>query len=170
MSAEHLEAATALIRQQIENAQGPLPPAFLVEFLLKEWRRYLAAVHHDFGAESLEWNKAVAATERLLWSVAPKSDTEERSRLLAAIEPVVAAVKLGMDVAGTEAASRQSFLRTLADIHLARINPSKDSSAADKGKESLGDDTVSIDMRDPRYAKLLDMLNEADIEYYDMDR
>ena len=61
-----LEAANNVIRNAIEAANGPLPPSFVVEFLLTHWRQYLAAIHRVHGEASQEWKDAIAVSDQLV--------------------------------------------------------------------------------------------------------
>jgi len=52
LGSRHARAATAAIRQLIEAARGPLPPVFVLQFLLYDWRQSLAVVHREYGEAS----------------------------------------------------------------------------------------------------------------------
>src|SRR5690554_5211680 len=123
MASTYFKAATDSIRRHIEAAHGPLPPGFLVQFLLEDWRRYLAMVHRDHGEHSAEWREANRLTERLLWSIAPKETPEERAELVRSLEPLLSGLRRGMEVSGMDDERRAEFLRLLESVHIVRINP-----------------------------------------------
>lgn len=176
MSETPVQAAGAAIRKAIEATQGPLPPAFVVEFLLSHWRRYLALTHRDAGPASEAWKAAVTATERLLWSVAPKATADDRNALSAALNPLLVSLRRGLDVAAMDEATRAAFLRQLADWHLSLISQASTpgsatqaavaplSPPASDADDAPLSDTISLDVNDPRYAKLLDMLQGGEVE------
>lgn len=164
MSHPSVEAASAVVRSRIEATPGPLPPGFLVEVLLTWWRRHLALIHRDEGADSPRWQESVELTERLLWSTAPKADAEARKRLQASLEPLVAGIRAALEHGGMPAAPRRAFLLELAEVHIARLNPERPGRyALPQGREP-GADTIAFDIRDPRHARLLEFLNGAEIE------
>jgi hypothetical protein len=161
-----VQAAGAAIRKAIADGDGPLPPKFLVEFLLQEWRRYLALTHHRHGPASAEWQAAVDATLRLIVSAQPVHSPAQRSRLMQSLPALVAAIKFGTGVADTPLATREAFLAEMRNIHLALIEPPVD--GKEKPEADLSD-TVSMDVRDPRYRMLLDRLDGADgVEHIEM--
>jgi len=161
-----VQAAGAAIRKAIADGDGPLPPKFLVEFLLQEWRRYLALTHRRHGQESPEWTAAVDSTLHLITSVQPVRTPAQRSKLMQSLPKLVADIKHATHVAATPVAARDAFLAELRDIHLALIEPPKD------GKETPEpdlSDTITMDVRDPRYRMLLDKLDGADgVEHIEM--
>lgn len=154
-----VQAAGAAIRKAIADGDGPLPPKFLVEFLLQEWRRYLALTHRRHGPESVEWQAAVDATLHLILSVLPVRSAAQRSKLTQSLPKLVADLKIGTATAGTPVAVRDAFLAQLRDVHLGLIEPPKSGKEAPEPDLS---DTISMDVRDPRYRMLLDKLDGAD--------
>lgn len=154
-----VQAAGAAIRKVIADSDGPLPPKFLVEFLLQEWRRYLALTHHRHGPASAEWTAAVDTTLHLILSVVPTRSAATRSKLMQSLPKLVADLKAGCAMAATPAGVRDSFLAGLREIHLALIE------APGNGKDTPEpdlSDTITMDVRDPRYRLLLDKLDGAD--------
>lgn len=161
-----VQAAGAAIRKAIADGDGPLPPKFLVEFLLQEWRRYLALTHHREGPDSADWAAAVDATRRLILSVLPVRSAAQRSKLMQSLPKLVADLKKGCATAATPDAARDAFLAQLREIHLALIEPPKNGREAPEPDLS---DTITMDVRDPRYRLLLDKLDGADgVEHIEM--
>lgn len=175
ISTEHIQAASGAVRKAIEDVQGPMPPGFIVEFLLKEWRRYLALVHQESGAESEAWRQAIITMERLLWSAAPKATPEDRTGLSNALTDLVHRLKLGMESVHTDAEARETFLTALRGMHLDMLNPARTGAEAKSGA-SLSparpvdemSDTISMNVRDPRYRELLDLLSTDNVEQIDI--
>ena len=164
ISAEHIEAASIAVRKAIEEVQGPFPPAFVVEFLLKEWRRYLALVHQQDGDQCEAWRQAIATMDKLLWSVAPKATAEDRTSVADALPDLVHLLKAGMEAINTDTVKREAFLSALGDMHLGMLHPSKSRPGA---VEDLSD-TISMNVRDPRYRELLDLMSSDNVEQIDI--
>lgn len=161
-----VQAAGAAIRKAIADGDGPLPPKFLVEFLLQEWRRYLALTHHRHGPASTAWAAADDATRRLILSVLPVRSPAQRSKLMQSLPKLVADLKTGCAIAATPESTRDAFLAQLREIHLALIEPPKNGKEAPEPDLS---DTITMDVRDPRYRMLLDKLDGADgVEHIEM--
>ena len=161
-----IKAASTAIRRCIADADGPLPPHFLVEFLLSQWRRYLAMVHHHQGEASVEWSHAVDATRRLLFSVLPITSIEQRTKLGKSLPQLVADLKKGAQVGHIEPATRDLFLKQLSEYHIVKLDSKRPLDSAHSNDLS---DTISMDTRDPRYRALLDKLDGADgVEHIEM--
>lgn len=165
-----LEAANNVIRNAIEAANGPLPPSFVVEFLLTRWRQYLAAVHRAHGDASQQWKDAIAVSDQLVWSVAPKATEQERMELGRSLERLVAAVKEGMVVAGCDRDARAQFLTRLSECHLQLVAPPK---SEDGGKTAAAEldlnQTVQLRPEDLRRRELLDMLDHAYVQHIEVE-
>ena len=161
-----VKAASAAIRTAISDADGPLPPHFLVEFLLSQWRRYLALTHHRHGPTSAEWTYAVAATRRLLFSVLPITSIEQRTKLAKSLTGLVADIKHGAQLGTLEPAARDLFLRQLGEFHIEKLDPNR---PLDPVHAMNLSDTISMDTRDPRYRALMDQLDgAAGVEHIEM--
>lgn len=163
---DDIQAASAVIRSAIERMEGPLPPAFLVEFLLRHWRVYLARVHAQQGAGTT-WTEAVAVTERLLWSVSPKATPTDRAALAGAIKPLLDGIRRGATVAAMTAQAQRSFLDELSRWHLWLINPATNPAPLDTNAEEKDMDlsaTLRLDAMDPRYRKIMDLLESDNVE------
>ncbi|MGE0387477.1 MAG: DUF1631 family protein [Gammaproteobacteria bacterium] len=170
MMAEDVKAASDAVRSAIESTNGPLPPPFVVEFLLRHWRRYLALTHSERGPDSEEWHAACHTTERLLWSVAPKSSADERVELIRAIKALLAELRHGMQAENCPAAEQSVFLQRLSDWHLGLVNlpGAAHPGAGAKPQERDLSDTFRLDLNDPRYRQIMDMLDNANVEQIDM--
>jgi len=164
---EDFQAASTAIRRAIAEADGPLPPRFVVEFLLQEWRRHLALTHHRAGPGSAEWKEAQQVTRQLLTSLQPPAGAEARARLTQSLPRLVADLKTGMALAHTTSETRDAFLHELRELHLRLLDPNTppgDSRAPDDLS-----DTITMDTRDPRLRLLLDKLDGADgVEHIEM--
>ncbi len=164
---EDFQAASTAIRRTIADGEGSLPPRFVVEFLLQEWRRYLALTHHQAGPGSPEWKEALAVTRQLLTSLQPSPGAAARAKLTQSLPRLVADLKTGMALAATAPETRDAFLRELRDLHLRLLDPNAPPVEA-LFPDHLSD-TITMDTRDPRLRALLDRLDGADgVEYIEM--
>jgi hypothetical protein len=160
-----IQAAGLVLRQAIANADGPLPPPWFMEFLLKYWRRFLVYVHHDHGDDSDDWRHAVDITRRLLLSIVPANSTEQRSQVLHGLPRLITDVKLALDASGVPSDDRGAFLDQLRNLHMTLFDPNQ---PLPVNPVDLSD-TITMDVRDPRYRALLDKLDGADsVEYIEM--
>lgn len=166
MSIASVHAAREAIRTAIGRANGPLPPPFLTRFLLDHWLRYLAITHRDQGESSPAWAEAVKTTDLLLWSVTPKVTKEDKRALTEQLEPLLASLRIGMAGAGDQA--QGSFLSQLSDWHLKIITQPAGDARQIKDVAANSDSTLQIDLNDPRYKELLELLSNARLEKIDL--
>jgi hypothetical protein len=162
---EHVIAATDVVRAAIQNTQGPLPPAFIVEFLVRVWRRVLAEFHASYGPASKTWTVGTATMERLLWSAAPKPDPARRVELMQTLRPLVDDLRAGMMHIGVLPHVQDEFLDRLSEYHLRILQPDE-GLGGDRGDISGTHltNTIPMDLRDPQYRHLMDLLDSAEIE------
>lgn len=163
---EDVRAAGNVIRVAIAEADGPLPPAFLIEFLLSDWRRYLVFMHFDHGPDSAEWQAAVRTTKALLMSVLPLENADGKALLLQTLPGLLQELRAGMSRAGTPEAARDRFLDELRATHVAVM----DAPPSSGPRPSLDlSQTVTVNLLDPRHRALIDRLDGLDeLEHIDM--
>jgi hypothetical protein len=123
-------------------------------------------MHHDYGTDSEDWRHAGDVTKRLLLSIVPVHSTEHRSQVLHGLPRLITDVKLALDASGVPADERTGFLDKLRDLHMTLFDPNQSNGGINPVDLS---DTISMDVRDPRYRALLDQLDGADsVEYIEM--
>lgn len=167
MLRDDIQAASAAIRTAIERTDGPLPPTFLVEFLLRHWRVYLARLHAQHGADSKLWREAIALTQQLLWSVSPKVTNAERAALAGALKSLLEGLRQGAAIATVADAAQRGFFDDLSRWHLWLINPASNPMPAAAATQKPAPDfgaTLRLDSVDPRYRKIMDYLESDNIE------
>ena len=163
---EDVRAAGNVIRAAIAEADGPLPPPFLIEFLLSDWRRYLVFVHFDHGPDSPEWQSAQRTTRTLLLSLLPLENADARTALLQTLPGLLGELRVGMARAGTPEAARDRFLDELRAAHVAVMD-----APPPAGPREVPDlsQTVTVNLLDPRHRALIDRLDGLDeLEHIDM--
>jgi hypothetical protein len=156
-------AVNHLLRSVIEASSGPLPPQFVLRFLLNEWRQYLVRVYRRYGA-GREWDIARTTTELFLWGVAPKEDADERRELAARLGEIVSLAHEVMDIAGTTDEDRQSFFDALGDWHLEMIARAPRTPPPLIIRDDDEERTVEVSINDIRFRELMDVLDMARIE------
>ena len=164
MSLKSVHAAREAIKTAIDRANGPLPPPFLTRFLLDHWLRYLAITHRGEGESSPAWAEAVKATDLLLWSITPKATKEDKRALTEQLEPLLANLHVGMAGAGADQQAQEAFLSQLKDWHLKLITQPAGKAQPAKDAANNPDSTLQIDLNDPKYKELLELLSNARLE------
>ncbi len=96
-------------------------PAPIREFLLGHWETRLAGTYVDKGEGSPEWNADVATMNDLLWSLTPKTDKEERRKLIELLPRLLKRLDSGINALGLGKAVRDAFFSDLVKCHAVAV-------------------------------------------------
>ncbi len=136
-----LSQADELIHERINalSKDQPLAP-FLVPFLTTQWREVLARASMDESTCEVQHAKAVTTMEQLIWSVQPKTTSEQRRELVAVLPDMVRSINLGLDTIEWNGKPRATFTRRLISTHTLAIRLTQgttQSAALDTGSVTL---------------------------------
>lgn len=120
---EREEIARACAEEEVGRRidSNPWVPAAVRAMLEDVWVRALAAVRLVEGERSPAWQSLVATMDELIWSVEPKSDAEDRKRLVAILPGMLKNVVEGLRRGSLDDAARDAFLGALVDCHAAAV-------------------------------------------------
>lgn len=107
------ERAEAVARDLLERPLPHLVRDFLAGFWVDVLQR-TALLHPE---ESLQWQDTVAVIEDLTWSLAPKSDQEDRLQLIGLIPALLTRLNRGLDLIDVERSDRRPFFDALIEVH-----------------------------------------------------
>jgi len=136
-------AADAVIRREageiaVERARAALAPLLakpqpqaVREFLAEHWMLVLREKALVADADSAGWHDTVEVAEQLVWSVDPKSDPEERARLIGLLPMLLARINAGLALTGIAADARGRFFDTLVGLHAAALKGGAAAAAAE---------------------------------------
>ena len=91
------------------------------EFLIGHWKELLFIRHFEEGEGGDGWNSAVQTMDDLVWSIAPKTLTEDRSHLTEVLPGLLRRIRDGMKQLGIPARLAGNFLGALKKLHIAAI-------------------------------------------------
>ena len=118
--------ADEVVHQCISAAsdKAPLLP-FLLPFLTTQWREVMAHAWMNRQSVPHVWEQALQTMDEMIWSTQPKTDSSERSRLVALLPDLVRRINVGLDGIGWEGPERAEFTRLLIDTHMKAIRSSR---------------------------------------------
>ena len=116
---EKLAVASAAAQDEIRTRVMVFPktPRPVVDFLCKQWIKYLVISHAREGKESRAFIEGSETIDQLVWSVAPKPTMEERRKLAGTIPPLLKRLKAGVTAAGIEEPAAQGFFTEMMKLH-----------------------------------------------------
>ncbi|KFX68504.1 thymidine phosphorylase [Pseudomonas taeanensis MS-3] len=121
--AEEGSAKAELARRQVEQALnerllGKKLPEVVVRLLQEGWSKVLMLSCLKHGAESVQWQAALATMDDLIWSVAPHDDPQARVRLLELVPGLLKALREGMAGAAFDPFVSSTFFNQLEALHV----------------------------------------------------
>ena len=93
----------------------------IVQFLFAHWRRLMEAACLEGGTEGTRWIEYDRTIEDLLWTFQPRSNPEERSRLLALIPTLIRRLNAILEPSDIPAAARAAFLDSCFNLQTAAL-------------------------------------------------
>lgn len=96
-------------------------PAIIESLLNEGWREVLYTAYLSGGEQSKKWQKAVYIVDRLLWSVQPKSDPQDRRDLLRGIPELLRTLGAGLASIDFDQRLVARWFRELQALHLAAL-------------------------------------------------
>jgi hypothetical protein len=115
---EHLAIAKRAAAEEVKaRVNAHKLPAPVRKFLVNHWLKLLLLLHVKEGRKSEAWQGAVEAMDQLIWSIEPKSEREERRKVIAVIPGLVRKLAIGLKAAGIEDGVRRKFFGQLIKYH-----------------------------------------------------
>ena len=104
--------------RRVTNAELPAPVAAILK---GPWTRVLERIYLRDGGRHAGFAQALETVDDLIWSVAPKTNAEERKRLVGMLPGLLKNLQYGMEIAAVESEDRGRFFATLVDCHAAAV-------------------------------------------------
>lgn len=96
-------------------------PASVRSFLQDHWQYVLKELYIRHGEEHHAYQNSAALMDDLVWSVSPKSGSEERKELVNKLPGLLRAMNTGLDVIGLPLEHRIRFFDELVALHSAAV-------------------------------------------------
>lgn len=99
-------------------ARYPLVPPVVESILREGWEPAMLATLRARGTDSSAWHRGLELADRLLWSVQPKLDAEERRQLLRRIPEILRGLRSQLAGGGSDQRQLARWFRDLQTLHL----------------------------------------------------
>jgi hypothetical protein len=119
---EQLEIARVVAHDTVMASLLDHPtPAPIRDFLLSHWENRLAAVNLAKGESSPEWRETVQTMNDLLWSLTPKTDKDERRKLIDLLPRLLKQLDAGIQTLELDKQVRDAFFSDLVKCHAVAV-------------------------------------------------
>jgi len=98
----------------------PMPIA-IRDFLINHWEKRLAELHAAKGESSPDWQESVDTVNDLLWSLTPKTDKDERRKLIELLPRLLKRLDNGIQALSLEKEVRDTFFSDLVKCHAVAV-------------------------------------------------
>lgn len=96
-------------------------PNNIRRFLLEQWQHVLKVLYIRHGEEHHAYLSALSMMDDLIWSVAPKSSSDERKQLVNTLPGLLHAMHAGLDVISLPQDQRNQFFDELVALHSSAV-------------------------------------------------
>lgn len=96
-------------------------PQGVQRFLLDHWQHVLKELYVRHGEEHHAYLSSIAMMDDLIWSVAPKANSDERKQLVNTLPGLLRAMHVGLDVISLPQEQRGLFFDELVALHSAAV-------------------------------------------------
>ena len=109
------------IEVALKDGMGDEVPSLVVEFLSRHWPVVLKNAILANGMGSAQWSVALQTLVDLLWSLQPKTASEDRQRMLTMLPGLLRRIGSCLDLGAVTPGERTPFLDALVQLHSAAL-------------------------------------------------
>ncbi len=115
-------------------------PVLIQDFLHSHWQRLLTKVYSESGEGGEAWKGAVEGMSELVWSIAPKTNSEERKQLVQCLPGLLRRLSDGLKAIEAPGEVQDKFFAGLVRCHADAVKTGlKGSPAGPDGRETASD-------------------------------
>lgn len=127
---ENDEIAWVIAGEAVSRRLSADAPAAVRQFLLNHWQQVLKELYLRHGEEHRTFLDAIATMDSLVWSVAPKTSSEERKKLVGTLSGLLRSLNAGLDLIGLPHGQRNFFFDSLVSLHSTAVRAGLQANAA----------------------------------------
>lgn len=161
------EIAWVVAGEAVSRRLASSVPQGVQRFLLDHWQHVLKELYIRHGEEHHAYLSALAMMDDLLWSVAPKANSDERKQLVNTLPGLLRAMHVGLDVIGLPQEQRGHFFDELVTLHSAAVKAGLVGAEAPKSIETLPHAAMPLPPQysiNPEGELLITRITEEDVQ------
>lgn len=148
---ERLETARSRANREIADRLelAGTVPGVVKNLFEGPWRDVISLVYLRNGIESEQWNFVLGVMDRVIWSVQPKIDPQERKRMLAEIPTILKDLRENLAAISYDQHAMSKLFKELQTAHIAclRNEPPKPNGNAERNEQAIQEESISALVR-----------------------
>jgi len=121
----------------------------VLRFLAQQWIKLLLITYAKRGKDSDAWKAALETMDLLIWSVRSKPSSEDRRKLASLLPGLLKRLAAGMQIVGTKASTRKSFLADLMKLHSEALGAPIARNALPEDSKGIADAQATVHSTSP---------------------
>ncbi len=162
VSQSELECARAIVDQELSiRFDESVLPDEMVSLLNDAWKEVLAAIYIEEGFGSMRWILAMEITDELVWTLQPKQNLAERTKMIGLLPTLVKVLRQGLASVKWDQPQTEQLLDSLSCHHMLILrggklcqqhsNGTPLSTAANDHSEALAEEDSATDKKGWHY-------------------
>lgn len=115
-------AKSKVIYELAKSMQGRELPVLVKSFLTETWKDVMVLAYLRRDKESVGWENAFDLVNRLIWSVTPPQDQQEKQTVIREIPKLIKEIRSGLDNISFDPHKTTGFLKDLEGCHIEALN------------------------------------------------
>jgi len=167
------KAVASVITLRLQDKDTPVS---FRNFIYNDWKDVLFIAYLRKDKNEAEWKLALDIFDKMIWSITPPINAQERTKLIREIPGIVKAIREGLESTNLDAHQIASLLKDLETCHMNALRPNpaqnKLTEDANEGNASAAQTLpIEVNIKDPELAEaileiksLLPDISDIDVE------
>ena len=130
------ECARAIVDQELSlHLDQETIPSELLPLFQDAWKEVLTEIYLDDGFGSIRWILAMEITDELLWTLQPKGNLSERTKMIGMLPTLVKVLRQGLNSVNWDSQRADQMFESLSHYHMTMLRGSSQQNSASQVKQ-----------------------------------
>lgn len=131
------DCARAIVGQELSLHLDKVEiPQALLPLFNDAWKEVLTEIYLDDGFGSIRWILAMEITEELLWTLQPKDNMSERTKMIGMLPKLIKVLRQGLSSVNWDRTNADDMFNSLSQYHMTMLRGSSTKPAQAKSQEA----------------------------------
>jgi len=149
------KAVATEITLRMQNVDAPL---FFRTFIYNDWKDVLLLSYLRRDKDEGEWERSLETLDKMIWSITPPANGQDRLRLAREIPGIVKSIREGLETTSLDARQLESLLKELELCHIKVLHGSASSKSAEVSRANNTEavlPTQDVEIKDVELAEAI---------------